>query len=404
MPVEPPVAPTAPPPPTPAPTPAPAPEPPPTPERDVAIDQFAEFDKALKLADTPPPTTQGKPAEAPTPAPAPAKEKSPVTKVLDTLPERPGKDDWKRVRGELDRLKEELKISAETKSQLEAKIRDAEARGKNTDALMERLAAVEKERDAFKGEISALKQEESPEFKAKFKQPFDDAAAYAQQVIEQLIVKEPDEIDPDTGEAITQGKRRPGTFADLQALFSQPIGKAGQMARQMFGDDAATVISHLNELHRLDHTYRKALESEKATWKQRQTEEQARQATQKKTWDDIRERVIKELGETNPDYHDSPDDKELVAARTEGYAIFDKPPATQQEAALKVAHVRHRVAAFGPMKLKILRLEQQLAAEKAKTKAKEKGEPGKTVRPTGGTQDTAPKAWEQEAREAMMNV
>lgn len=384
-------------PPKPAPTPEPpqAPTPPPAPaapDRDPALDQWQEFDKSLKVPEKPPVAAQDKPVE-PKPVQTPPKPEAPKEAPKPTeLGDKPQKGDWARVRAELDRLKGELATATESKAQLEAKIRDAEAKGKDATALMERLAAVEKERDSFKGEISALKQEEAPEFKERYKKPFDDAAAYAQQVIEQLAVTQED------------GSQRAGTFADLQALFQQPIGKAGAMARQMFGDDAPTVISHLNELHRLDHTYKKALGEERERWKSRQAEEQTKIATQKQQWDTIRERVTKELSEKVEDYHDSPDDKESMDARNKGYELFDAAPRTQQEAAIKFAHVRHRVAAYGPMKLKLLRLQSELATLKAKEMEKAEAEPGKTKRPGGGTDTPAPKSWEQEALETLKNA
>lgn len=381
-------------PPKPAPT---TPEPPPTPTpppsgRDPALDQWQEFDRSLKPPESPPAAPPAKPEPPKGSQTPPAAPKPTETPKPSELGDKPQKGDWARLRAEYDRLKVELASATESKAQLEAKIREAEAKGKDTAVLMEKLATVEKERDQFKGEISALKQEESPEFKDRYKRPFDEAAAYAQQVIEQLAVNNED------------GTQRAGTFADLQTLFNQPIGKAGALARQMFGDDAPTVISHLNELHRLDHTYKVALKAERETWKTRQTEEQAKIAQQRQQWDTIRERVVKELAEKVDDYHDSPDDKELVEARTKGYELFDAAPKTQQEAAVKFAHVRHRVAAYGPMKLKVLRLEKELADLKAKAQEKTEAEPGKTKRPGGGTEPPTPKSWEQEAREALANA
>lgn len=384
-------------PPTPEPAPAPAPE------RDIALDQFAEFDKALKLADTPVQATAGKPPE-PKPEAKPTPDKVQPTKE----PVKPvtAQQGPKELRAELERLKGELKTATESKSQLEAKIKDAEAKGKDTAALTERLAQVEKERDQLKGDVSALKRDEDPEFIKQYKTPFNEASAYAQQVVEQLQITNED------------GTARAGTFEDLSDLFHLgqskvdaegklhvgAVGKAYAKARALFGDDYQVVMNHLNELWKLDKNYQSALHNERKTWQARQQEEQAKKVQQKQTWDTIREQVNKELAEKVDDYHDSPDDKELSEARAKGYELFDGTPKTQQEAALKFAHVRHRVAAFAPMKLKILRLEQALAAEKAKNTAAAESEPGKTKR-SGGTATPAPeKSWEEAAREAMANA
>src|SRR5882724_5262024 len=107
---------------------------------------------------------------------------------------------------------------------LQAKIADAEARGKDVTVLTERLANLEKERDGLRGELRAAKQEVSDDFKEKWDKPFNQGAAYAKSVVEQMAITAED------------GTQRAATWNDFIALYHMPLNKAAQSARQMFGE------------------------------------------------------------------------------------------------------------------------------------------------------------------------
>lgn len=364
--------------PTPAPTPSPAPTPTPSPAPAPAKtdDPFAELRASIKLVDAPaaaPDKGTPKPADkAPTPAPQPAKGAPP------------------QLRAELDRVKGELATATQSRAELERRIAEAEARGKDTEALRTQLENEKQDRLKLLAELRALKQEASPEFKAKFDKPFEDASALAEQDIKSMQVLGEDGI------AV-----RPGTFNDLKQLWltykESPAAGIAQ-ARKMFGDDYPIVTDHLKELRRLDYTRNQALAEERKNFQANQEKEQAEAITQREQIGTLWKQTNQELADTVEEYHDAPDDKELNDLRKKGYDLFDAKPATVQQRVLRDAHVRQIVAAFGPMKLKLLRKDQENAKLKAEI------EELRGTKPSGGKRvggEQAPKSdesWEEATR------
>ena len=179
----------APPPPTPAPAAVPAPAAP-----SGGDNAFAEIDAAFtKAGDVEPPA--GTPPKEPTtpkpePAAAPAKPAAAAAPPSPKPPEpKPGdvQRTPKELRAELERTKAEFETHKATTAQLEAKIKDYEAKGKDTDALRALVESRDKELETIRGEIRALKQEASPEFKAKYDVPFNLAAKYAENVMKGIV-------------------------------------------------------------------------------------------------------------------------------------------------------------------------------------------------------------------------
>lgn len=387
------LAPAATPPPTPSPAPAPAPAaapPPPAPGPGAApaaepdVNPFAELDAKFAAADKPAQVTTGKPKpadKAPGDTTAtPAAAKPAPAKPAGAAPE---------LRNELKRLQTELETRNKSYADLEAKIKDFEARGKDTQVLTERLSEMEKtiaEKDA---RIRALNKEEDPEFKKQYDAPFNDAAEDAREFVERLQV--------DDGESGTRAANWDDFVKIWQTNKSSPQG-AIAMAKELFGDASPMVIDHLMQLNRLDRARTKALQSERANAAERSKEEAAKAIQGREQINKTFQMVSKDLETNIEDYHDSPEDTEAIEARKQALAIYDAKPASLRERIVKDAHIRQRAAAFGPMKLKIIRLQAEIEALKAKVE--EDAVPGKTQRPSGGT--PAPeKTWEQEARETM---
>ncbi len=369
---------------TPAPAPVAAPSAPATaPSVDIKSSPFSALDARARTAPTPAPVTPPKEGDK-KPDAAPVTDKA-VVPAKDNTPKDP-----KWYREEHARMKSETEKTVSRIKELEARIAEGEAKGKDMSVLSQRLVEREKELDAMRGELRAAKQEVSPEFKEKWDKPFNDSAAYAKNMVEQLGITSDD------------GTQRAATWNDFAALYQMPINKAAQAARQMFGDDASLVIGQLNELHKLDYQRTNALETEKAKWKESATREEAESIQRKQGFNAMRQEVEKHLAETNPDFQDKPGDegKESRELRQAGYELFDKKPDSIQESAVKTAHVRHIVAAHYPLirerdglRSRVKELETTIAELRG-------NKPGPTTKPAveGGT---AEKSWEQDLRDSV---
>ena len=312
---------------------------PPTP--DAKPDDRALLDSLDDLKDEPEKKPDEKKDEEP-PKPEPKKEEKPADKLERQAP--------KELREALKKANTEVKAKSDQVAALEAKIKEYESRGQDTTTLTERLAAREKELESMRGELSLLKFEASDDWKRQYEQPFNMAANMAQQDVMQLQVADAD------------GNARQATWEDFVALWNMPKGKAFEKAADMFGPAAQLVTQHLTELKRLDFMGQQAKEAERKGWAERVKSEQARQVQEREALQAMWARVNDDLTKRVKDYADAPDDTEASGLRQEGYALYDAEPRSVQERVVKDAHVRHRVAAFGVLKLQNARLTDKVAA------------------------------------------
>jgi hypothetical protein len=354
-------------------------------------DPFAEVDAPFLAALE---KVEGKPATKPDAAPDPAKPAAkpeaakpaaaaPAAKAVDRTPAA--------LRAEHERLKTEHEAVKLRIPELEKKISEAEAKGKDTETMRERLAAMEKEKTSLLADLRMYKREKSPEFLEKYQKPFDESANIAQSEIEQLEMTEDGE------------NYRPAKWDDFIAIWNMPMSKAISAAKIQFGDASQIVVNHLTELRRLDRQKNIALEDERQHAAERMKAEETRVATMNEQERILSDRVFRELADKVEDYRDLADDAESAEIRKKAYSVFDAEPKTARERIIVQAHIRHRVAAFGPMKLKILRLEKELS--ELKGKSGETQDP-RTVHHPGGDSQTgaSTKTWEEEAREMTSQV
>lgn len=359
-------------------TPAAAPSPPPS----VTDSPFASLDAKLKLPEPAPPVAKpGSKPGAPEPKPGAAAAPSPAPR-----PEP------KELRAELERTKSVLQTK---EAELQRLIKEHEAKGKDTSALTDRLQRLEQELNETRGELRRVRFEASDEYRKNYETPFNDAAENARRVLGQINVYD------DAGTAL----RKLNWEADFGRLYRQyesdPAGVIEQ-AEQMFGKAGQVVLHHIQQLHELQSKASAALDRERAQHQQREKEELAQEATRRETVEKAWKTLGAELAEAVEDYHDDPTDKELVDSRNEGLAIFDAKVRTPQEQMIKNAHIRQRAAAFGPMKLKILRLEKQVADLNKELEGYRPKPPGDKLRRPGGQADTpAPEDWEAGLRKAV---
>ena len=350
---------------------------------------MAEFDAKFKAFGTdltpkaPEPAKDDAAPAAPKPEPAAPPKPS-------TPPPEPARTP-KELRAELDRTKSELTANSAAKAGLEAKIRDFEAKGKDTEALVARLEARDKEFERLQGELRALKQEASPEFKAKYDKPFDQAAAYAKRVLTGVMKVDgtPADFDKD--------------FVPLYRLAhdSSPIVAENQ-AKEVFGDSAGAIMRHVEKLVELDYVRQEAFEEEKKGWAEKAKQEEGQRVQRQESWKKNQAAVEKDLQDSIESYRDPVDDKELQQQRAEGYQLWDMKVNTPEEAHRKAAHVKHRFAAFGPNQLTIRRQAKRIADLEAQIAGLKPKQPGENTQKPGGTETAAPaESWEEGARKAI---
>lgn len=329
---------------------------------------YAELDAAMKKFEEPATTTQGKgdePKEKPAAPPA--------------TPPKPNVPMPKELRAELDRVKGELKTKTEAFAALEAKIAEAEAKGKDTTVLTERLNALEKQMEDKDAEIRALRQEASPDFKKKYDEPFNRLADRARSVVEKIMIE-----DPDTGAV------RAATWGEFSKVYALDEFTALRESKRLFGEDGAQIaMGYYRQLHEMDDSRRLALEEEKKQWKEKDAAEQARQIQSREEIARAWKTMNAELAEKVEDYHDSPEDKEAADARTQALALYDARPANLRARMVKDAHNRQRVAAFAVQKLMLARKDKEIAELRAELDGLKEKPPGKTQR-SGGTPSAKP--------------
>lgn len=287
----------------------------------------------------------------------------------------------KELRERLSVVETELETERKTKAELEAKVKQFEAKGLDTDKLMALLEQNKKEKEELLAEQRMLKQEMTPEFKKQYDEPFDNAAEYAETIVAGII-------KPD------------GTAAnfknDFVPLYRLPLAAAYTQARETFGEDAApAIMEQVRELQKLDFVRQKAMAGEKKNWAERQKAQEAQQVEQrlrqeqsqkqqKEEYEQTFKKVTEDLRNSVDGYRDAVEDKESSDLRRKDEDIFDAEPKDLQQRILKTAHIRHRVAAFKPNQLQISRLKNKVAELEKQLDGLKPKQPGDGIKSPGG--------------------
>lgn len=362
--------------PKPAPQPSPAPPKPPAPAPQPSAeesDPFQNLDSRIGKRPESKPEPKAEPkaetdkAAAPPEKPAPSKE--------DRTIQAP-----KALREQLEKTTSELKSRTEAISSLEAKIADYERKGKSTTALVERLAAVEKERDEARAQIRALKHETSDEFKSKWDKPFNRSVDYAKRLVEGLQVG--GWVQNEETQAREWKAERAATWDDFAQLYQMPAAKAAQAARQLFGEDADTVIGQIVSLQQKQFERDQALDEEKAQWKEKTAAEEAERARQFEAWNAGIAKMEEVLRQKRPEWYDEdPEDKEGNELLQEGRKLVNYQPKTFQEQVSTYVRNKMNAEAFPRMAHRYALLKEENAELKAKLQEYESNGPGKGKRP-----------------------
>lgn len=149
-------------------------------------------------------------------------------------------------------------------------------------STLQKLADAEKRLEEYEGKLALADYQETKEFKEKFHKPYVDAWIEGRALAGELTVVE--RKNPETGEVIQQA--RPGEAKDFDAIMGAPDrGKAGQIARQLFGEDAVEIITASREVRNLSAARIKAIEDNRANAAQhiKNQGEQMRRMTEEAT-------------------------------------------------------------------------------------------------------------------------
>ena len=343
---------------------------------DADANPFSTVDAGVRLpAKEPAAGTPPKPSGTPT---APAGDKN-----------RPVWKEPKEMRQHMEKLSTELESKNKAYAALEAKLADMDRLGIENKALTQRLSAMEEDINRTRGELAKAKFEVSDGFKEKHDKPWMRQAKIAQRVIGEL------EVTDDAGNT------RKATWDDFTSLYGQPLNKAIPMIKSMFGDASGLVIEQLSRLKSMEQERNDALEEERTNWQKSKETEVAQSAQQRTAAMTLWEQVNKDLVSSVDGYRNDPTDKELTAMRNEAYRVIDSQPVDMRERILKNAHIRQRAAAFDPLKLINMRLQQQVDALKAELDGlKPKSPKGETTR-AGGEAAAPTEDWNEGLRQAL---
>jgi hypothetical protein len=320
--------------------------------------------------------TSDDPFERPKSGSTPPKPAAPAAGDED-FEKLPPKDLRERVK----QLNSESKAWKQKEQEFQAKIAAAEAKGKDTSVLTEQLDTLRKDHERVLGELRAIRQEASPEFKEKYDKPFNLAAERCKTQITELSVNNGD------------GTQRAAKWEDFAEIYSLPTGKAIDRAEELFGAKAAQFILGWREkLLDMDSQRKLALDEERAKYKQKQTEEEARAVTEResvnKTWAETNKR----LSETT--YAIDPTDKEALEARDHALKIFDAPvqhPDRQEFIKLKIAkdaHIRQKIGQLAVRTIQLEKANQKISELQATIDELRGSRPGNVQRSGGSPAPT----------------
>lgn len=238
---------------------------------------------------------------------------------------------------------------------------------------------IEKEIEENKQEMAFLKRqiaeshyERSDDFKRHYADPFNTAFADAiNTAIQFTITNEND------------GTTRAATRTDFLKVTGAPLSERAAIARQLFGDNALSVLSDARELDRLRKSANDAIRAHSEKSDSSAKDRQRQQDDDQKAYDGFLLLSKQQLAEKYPAvFGESPDDPELAEAWKTGSEFVDRLPIVAPDMPLEdraayVAVVRARAAAFPRMHKENSKLKSkvtELEAELAKFRASDPGE------------------------------
>lgn len=277
----------------------------------------------------------------------------------------------------------------------------APAKGNPVSQMRERIAALEKERDEWKGKaekppediekktmserlaerekrLAEVEQEikfadysKSEEYKKEFEKPFFDAYASAQGRIKGMKVVTDD------------GTVRTAEAGDFDKLMRvQDEREATILAKELFGEAAPMVIYHRQRVIELSDAAKGALEEFRTRGVEREKQSSEQSAAQQKRLGELWEKANREADEKFPHWFKPVEgDEEGNALLEKGTQLairaFNGQKLSPEERVGIEATVFKRAAGFGRLTHQNAKLVKELAEARAALKAYEDSEPGK---------------------------
>ena len=301
------------------------------------------------------PKTEAKPAES--------KE---VSKATDKVSESDTPVDWKTApnhfRKSFEKTQAELKAERESKSQIQAKVSEYEAKIKaieskpvETKADTALVEKYENELKSLQSTVRELDYSKSVEFQDKFVKPLAKTYQKALQEVQQLTATDADQ------------NSRAATQQDFDTLRNLPFGQRRAAARSMFGEDADVVLGHISRIEQMRQEGNEALEEAKSNGEIRQKEQRIAQQREQEQYQNYLKQAHSELESEFPDFFKpNAEDPDAAKALQGGYELVDTAVnkaanMTLQDRAAYNAVFRARAAAFPLMEHNL----KKIAAENA---------------------------------------
>ncbi len=268
--------------------------------------------------------------------------------------------------------------------------------------VAERMTVAEKRAQELEEHIRFVDYSKSDEFKTKYQTPYEAAWKRATAELRELSI------------ADAAGNQRMVTPDDLLQLVNLPLGKAREVANQLYGDFANDVMEHRREIRTLFDQQQNALEDARKNGVETQKKQQEQyQQTIKKihsdvksTWEQANKKVFSHP-EWSKDFTPIEGDEEGNSLIKKGFELADAAfihlnamdpnltPEQRKQVVERHAAVRNRAAAYGRLKFWLKQRDTRISELTKELEQFKSSEPGKgapasvgTVKPQGGARES----------------
>lgn len=375
-----------------APTPAPSPSPAPAPATKLN-DPFSSLTAPKEAPKEPAPAdaaADGKEPAKGQPAPAAPKDgKQPVV----------AKNSESKLQERVTQQNTAIATKDRELTGLRQQVQELTARGGvDTKALTASIESQKKEIERLQGELGAKDYTRHPDYITKYDKPFNDAAVSAKEIVESLTVSDAD------------GNERPANWGkDFAGLYSLPRSAARLRAKELFGEDAPSVMQQYDDLHRLDGNRQKAVSEWQKNSTERETQTRSQQLQHQQKVAQGFEMVTKSLRENDPLFSENPADAEHSELWKKSQSIvddayFNRGKKTLAELVVLDSAIRLRAINEPILRSKLAKVEAELADYKARLDGKETSKNGSVRRRTDATGAAPEKDMATDLREALASA